>query len=317
MTKIKLLAALIFTLSLLLAYYSKYASMENERYVQTLKLINDQKAFTQEISKNIFYIYTSGKSSTEELDKSIKNYVTNMNQREEALDEIFSQAVQKQKEKIVKEWNNFYLLVQKFRDLNKINNNAYTNLALKDIVNKIYTANVRLIIAFDKLIQIHKENFEYFIFISKVVQITLFVLLIILLIYFFTQLKSIIVFIQSFLQKSKTVVTKESVKGIEPIEQESNIEVISEAARGFNTLVEKIEHSIDYSNRSIQYTSQSLENIEKNIEELLDFMSSVDNENSYDKEMIKKEDILIEALDELSVTLQKLQKNLESFKKAD
>jgi len=318
MTKIKFLAVLIFIVALFLAYFSKYASMENERYAQTLKIINEQKAFTQEISKNIFYMYNNAEHTTKLLDQSIKNFVHNMNQREDIFEEIFSEDIQQQRTKIVKEWNDFYLLVQKFRDLYKINNNAYTNLALKDLVTQIYDANARLIVSLDTLITIYKENFERFTYMSKIVHITLYVLLIFLLLYLFMQLKYIIAFIQRFVQKSKNIVTRKSVKGIEPIEEKlCNDEEIGAAVDNFNALVKKINDSIDFSSQSIAKASDSLEHIEQNIEELLDFMSSVDSERVYDKEMIKKEDILIDALDELSSSIQKLQKlkaNLETFK---
>jgi methyl-accepting chemotaxis protein len=314
MTKIKLLAGIIFIVALLLAYFSKYASMENERYTKQLKVINEQKAFTQEISKNIFYMYNNGEHSTKLLDDAIKNFVKNMEQREDILDEIFSADIEKQRQEIVKEWNHFYLLVQKFRDLNKINNNAYTNLALKELVAEIYDANARLIVAFDTLIDLYKEQFERFNSLSKVVHIALYIALLFLLLYFFTQLKYIIAFIQRFLQRSKSIVTQKSVKGIEPIEKISHDQEIDAAVENFNTLVEKINISIDDSSLAIERASDLLEEIEERIEELLDFMSSVDSDRVYDKEMIKKEDILIEALDELTTSIQKLHKLKENLK---
>ncbi len=314
MTKIKLLAGIIFIVALLLAYFSKYASMENERYTKQLKVINEQKAFTQEISKNIFYMYNNGEHSTKMLDDAIRSFVKNMEQREDILDEIFSVDIQKQHHEIIKEWNNFYLLVQKFRDLNKINSNAYTNMALKELVTEIYDANVHLIEAFDTLIDLYKEEFERFNYLSKVVHIALYIALLLLLIYFFTQLKYIIAFIQRFLQRSKSIVRQKSVKGIEPIEKVSHDQEIDAAVENFNTLVEKIDISIDNSSLAIERASDSLEEIEKRIEELLDFMSSVDNDRFYDKEMIKKEDILIEALDELTTSIQKLHKLKENIK---
>ncbi len=314
MTKIKLLSVLIFVLALTLAYFSKYVSMENERYTKQLKVINEQKAFTQEISKNIFYMYNNEEHSTKLLDGAIRSFVKNMEQREDILDEIFSADIQKQRQAIVKEWNHFYLLVQKFRDLNKINSNAYTNIALKELVTEIYDANVHLIEAFDTLIDFYKEEFERFNYLSKVVHIALYIALLLLLIYFFTQLKYIIAFIQRFLQRSKSIVRQKSVKGIEPIEKVSHDQEIDAAVENFNTLVEKIDISIDNSSLAIERASDSLEEIEKRIEELLDFMSSVDNDRFYDKEMIKKEDILIEALDELTTSIQKLHKLKENIK---
>ncbi len=314
MTKIKLLSVLIFVLALTLAYFSKYVSMENERYTKQLKVINEQKAFTQEISKNIFYMYNNEEHSTKLLDGAIRSFVKNMEQREDILDEIFSADIQKQRQAIVKEWNHFYLLVQKFRDLNKINSNAYTNIALKELVTEIYDANVHLIEAFDTLIDFYKEEFERFNYLSKVVHIALYIVLLLLLLYFFTQLKYIMAFIQRFLQRSKNIVTQKSVKGIKPIEKVSHNQEIDVAVENFNTLVEKIDISIDDSSLAIERASDSLEEIEKQIEELLDFMSSVDSDRLYDKEMIKKEDILIEALDELTTSIQKLHKLKENIK---
>jgi len=318
MTKIKLFGALIFIVSLILAYTSKYISTQNELNVRLLKTINEQKAFTQEISKNIFYIYNNKESSTAELNRSIKRFVDNMNNRDNILDEPFSKDIQKEIEKITKEWNDFYLLVQQFRDVSKVQKNAYTNILLEKLVRDIYTANLRLVSEFNKLIEMHKQYFDNFIYISKLVQIVLFVILIILLIYFFTQLKDIIQFIQKFLHTSKKIVQHSTVKEVTPIETNSTLQEISKAADNFNYLVQKIDKSIDNSSEAIVNAIESLEVIESNIENLLDFISAVDSKNSYDKELIKKEDILIEALDELTTSLQKLENlknNLQNFKK--
>jgi methyl-accepting chemotaxis protein len=318
MTKIKLLGVIIFILSLVLAYYSKYISAQNEINLQLLKTINEQKAFTQEISKNIFYIYNNEDVSTQQLDESIKNFVENMNHREDILEDVYSEDIQKQTQKIVKEWNRFYLLVQQFRDTSKVRKNAYTSILLEKLVKDIYAANLTLVIEFNKLINMHKKYFDEFMHISKLVQIFLFVILIVLLVYFFTQLKDLIAFIQKFLVTSKNIVKKSTIKEVKPIDTKSSVEDISEATDNFNYLVNKIDNSIEYSSDAIENASNSLGIIEKNIEDLLDLVSTMDSQNSYDKEMIKKEDILIEALEELTTSLQKLQKlkeNLDNFKK--
>ncbi len=318
MNKIKLLAALIFVLSLVLAYYSKYISSQNEINLRLLKTINEQKAFTQEISKNIFYIYRNRDASTAQLDESIKRFVENMNHKEDILEDILSPDIQKQTDIIIKEWNRFYLLVQQFRDASRVENNAYTNILLEKLVKDIYTENLRLVVAFDKLIEMHKKYFDNFMYSSKFIQIFLFLLLIIVLIYFFTQLKDVIVFIQNFLNTSRNIVRKSTVKEVVPIETKSSMEDISKATDNFNYLVKKIDDSIAHSTLSIENASSSLETIERHIEDLLELVSTMDTENSYDKEIIKKEDILIEALEELSSSLHKLNKfkqNLQNFKK--
>ncbi len=319
MNKIKILSALIFALSLILAFYSKYVSEENDANINLLKTINEQKAFTQEISKNIFYIYNNRHASTKQLDESVDSFVENVDHKDEVLGNLGDQKIEKQTKKILKSWNNFYLLVQKFRDLSKIHN-AYANIILEELMNDIYKANIDLLVEFNKLIVMHKAYFDRVKKKEKVIQITLFLVLLILLIYLFTQLKDLLVFMQKFLDTSKKIIQKSTVQGIKPIETKSSSEDIAHALHDFNFFIEKINKSIDYSAISIEKSVESLEDIEKNIEDLLELIATMDENESFDKELIQKEDILIESLDELSTTakkLQTLQINLSNFKKID
>lgn len=319
MNKIKILSALIFALSLILAFYSKYVSEENDANINLLKTINEQKAFTQEISKNIFYIYNNRHASTKQLDESVDSFVENVDHKDEVLGNLGNQKIEKQTKKILKSWNNFYLLVQKFRDLSKIHN-AYANIILEELMNDIYKANIDLLVEFNKLIVMHKAYFDRVKKKEKVIQITLFLVLLILLIYLFTQLKDLLVFMQKFLDTSKKIIQKSTVQGIKPIETKSSSEDIAHALHDFNFFIEKINKSIDYSAISIEKSVESLEDIERNIEDLLELIATMDENESFDKELIQKEDILIESLDELSTTakkLQTLQINLSNFKKID
>jgi hypothetical protein len=319
MNKIKILSALIFVLSLVLAYYSRYVSQENDVNLNLLKTINEQKSFTQEISKNIFYIYNNRHTSTKQLDESIRSFVEKVNHKDEILGKLDSRKIQNQTKKILHLWNNFYLLVQKFRDLSKMHN-AYANIILEKLMNDIYKANIDLVLEFDKLITMQKEYFDAHKKKDRTVQIALFLVLLLLLIYLFTQLKDLLLFIQKFLDTSKRIIQKSTVKGIKPIEAQSSSEDVAHAVHDFNFFIEKINKSIDYSAVCMQNSVASLEDIEKNIEDLLELIAMMESDDSFDKELIKKEDILIEALDELSSTsekLESLQVNLNNFKKID
>ncbi|ADN10032.1 hypothetical protein [Sulfurimonas autotrophica] len=317
MTKIKFVGALIFILSVVLALYSKHISTQNEANLKLLKIINEQKAFTQEIAKNIFFIYRNKDASVKQLDASVKAFVNNMNHKDEVLDEIFSQDIKQESKKIIYLWNDFYLLVQKFRDAYRVQN-GYTNLVIQRLVKDIYNKNLQLVGEFNKLIEMHKKYVDTVKNKNKTIQITLFVILILLLMYLFSQLKDLITFIQKFLNTSKKIVQKSTVIGIKPIEKNANIADVTQAVDDFNFFVEKIDKSIDYSSESIKNASNSLECIEKNIEDLLELIETMDAGNRLDKELVKKEDILIEALDELSASLQRLRSlkiNLDNFKK--
>lgn len=317
MNKIKILSVLIFVLSLILALYSKHVSEQNDANLRLLKTINEQKAFTQEISKNIFYIYNNRHASTKQLDESIKAFVQNVNNKEEILQDLDNADIQGQIQKIIELWNNFYLLVQKFRDINSIHN-GYINIIQEKLVNDIYNANLDLVVAFDRLIAMHKEYFDSVKEQHRAIQITLFITLLILLVYLFTQLKDILGFMQRFLQTSKKIIQRSTVKGIKPINTEVNVKDVFKAANDFNFLIQKINNSIDISEGSLQQSIDSLEAIEKNIEALIDLIAAMQTDGALDKELIKKEDILIETLDELSLSAQKLQnlkENLDNFKK--
>ena len=317
MNKIKFLSALIFVLSLILALYSKHIAQENDASLTLLKVINEQKAFTQEISKNIFYIYNNRHASTKQLDESIAAFVENVNHKEEILGELDDENIRKQTGKILNLWNRFYLLVQKFRDVSKVHN-GYTNIIQEKLVNEIYNANLDLVVAFDKLISMHKEYYDTMKSRDKAIQITLFIILLILLVYLFTQLKDLLLFIQKFLHTSKNIIRKSTVQGVKPIEVEANVADVSEALDDFNYLIKKIDRSIDVSSDAIANSVDSLEDIEKNIEDLIELIATMEESDSLDKELIKKEDILIETLDELSLSakrLQNLKEELQNFKK--
>ena len=317
MDKIKFLSALIFVLSLLLAFYSKHIAQENDANLNLLKVINEQKAFTQEISKNIFYIYNNKHASTKQLNESIAAFVENVNHKEEILGELDDEQICKQTEKIIRLWNKFYLLVQKFRDVSKVHN-GYTNIIQEKLVSDIYNANLDLVVAFDKLILMHKKYYDALKSRDKTIQIALFVVLLLLLVYLFTQLKGLLLFVQKFLHTSKNIIRKSTVQGVKPIEVEANVADVSEALNDFNYLISKIDRSIDTSSNAIEKSVESLEDIEKNIEDLIELISIMQEGESLDKELIKKEDILIETLDELSLSAQRLQnlkKELQNFKK--
>ena len=317
MNKIKIISVLIFVLSIILAFYSKHIAEENDNSLALLKVINEQKAFTQEMSKNIFYIYNNRHASTKQLDESIASFVENVDNREKVLENLGNKKIKKQIKKILKLWNNFYLLVQKFRDLSKMHD-PYTNIILEQLMNDIYKANIDLLIAFNKLIVIHKAYFDKVKKKQKIIQITLYSLLFVLLIYLFTQLKELMLFIQKFLDTSTKIIQKSTVQGIKPIETEIKSKDVAQALHDFNFLIDKINKSIDYSAISIQKSIVSLEDIENNIEDLLELIATMEKNESFDKELIQKEDVLIESLDELTASVKKLQilqVNLSNFKK--
>ncbi|MEK6659741.1 MAG: hypothetical protein AABY36_08690 [Campylobacterota bacterium] len=299
MQRIKIVGALIFSLSMTLALLFNYTSKENSLHNDFINEISQQKDFTQEISKNIFYIYKNPNSSTQSLDNSIKKFLSNIRNEEQTL---------KKSTQVIKLWNNFYLHVQHFRD--QINNKSlYSNIILEKSVKDIYNTNLELIVEFDKIIIAEQIDFDKKQNIYKIIQYILFTALVLLLIYVFTQLKTIMAFMQKFLLASKAIISNSSIKELKPIEIDDGINDISQAKDNFNTLIQKINDSIKYSSNSIEHSCKSLEIVEQNIEDLIDLIYAM-NEKTRDKELIRKEDAVIQSLEELS----SMTKGLKSLK---
>jgi len=310
MTKIKVVGIFIFILSIALAFLSNYVSDKNDTNNRLLDAINIQKAFTQEISKNIFYIYKDSEASTQKLDDSIKEFISNTQNTNQILMPIGSYQIKRKSDEIVLLWNKFYLYVQNFRDKRK-ETSPYSNILLEKVVKDIYNTNIQLVMEFNILIEMHNKHFKKQLNNYIYLQYIMYALLVLLLIYLFTQLKDVIAFIQKFINTSKKIITNSSIKELEPIHIVNNSSELLQASNNFNFLVEKINSSIEYSSESIKHSYSSLEHVENNIENLLELLSVMQESETIDKELTKKEDAIIQSLEELTSSTIKLQ-NLKS-----
>ena len=305
MNKIKITTILIFILAISLIVLSISINQDNKTHNNILKTINDQKNFTQEISKNIFYIYKNKNRSSSQLDNTIKEFIKNIDTNNKQ-HTISSHKIKQQNQKIFNLWNTFYSKVDNFRKLNKIAT-PYSSIILEQTLKDIYNLNIKLVVEFDKLIEIQQESFKTTIKTKKTIQYLLFIALLSLLIYLFTQQKTTISFIQKFLNTSKNIITNSSIEDLKPIEVKTNTNEILQATNNFNFLVQKINNSIENSSKSIKHSYNSIELLEQNIEELLELFYEMQEDKAFDKEMTKREDILIQSLEELTTSAKKLQ----------
>lgn len=312
MKKIKIVGAFIFILSVILASLSYYISTQNMQNDNILKNINEKKAFTQEISKTIFYKYKRNDISTKDLDILINNFLNKIGNYNLNTDVKYPRYIKIQEDKIINLWNKFYLEVQHFRDESKSTSaSIYSIIFLEKTVKKIYHINLKLVMEFDKLIKMHQLYVHDKLYIYINILYMLFASLVLMLIYLFTQLKGVIAFIQKFLNTSKKIISDSSIQELEPINIKSKSYDIEQASNNFNFLVNKIDTSIKYSINSIEHSSKSLENLESDIEDIMELIYTMEENNDIDLELTKKEDAVIQALEELANSTQKI-KNLES-----
>ena len=287
MFKIKVVSVLIFVLSIILALLFNTISEQNRVNTAFMSMINEQKSYTQEISKSILYLYKNRGSTTEQLDSNIEKFLANMAHKHED---------SPQHDGLVKMWNEFYAVVQKFRKERDVSS-AYSSITVDALVNDIYKKNLKLIIEFNTFIDNRQKHDDEMIERYKNAEYIIYFVMVLLLIYLFTQVREIIAFIQKFTSTSKSIIQKSTIKDLKPMQVRQNGEALKEATQNFNHLVEKIDKAIVYSQESIVHTTVALEEVEQKIEDLMTLISQMQEEES--NALYQKEDVVIESLETL------------------
>jgi|GEM_PF-1984993 len=298
MHKIKVVGVLIFVLSIMLALVFNTISKQNRVNSDSLSIINEQKSYTQEISKAVLYLSKNKGSTTEQLDANIEKFLENM--KHEKVDSAEHDA-------LILLWKEFYAAVEQFREKQKVTT-AYSSIIIDTLVNDIYMKNQKLIVAFNIFIQSKQKQYDETMEGYKNTEYILYFVMVLLLIYLFTQVREIIAFIQKFTSTSTSIIEKSTIKDLQPIQVRQNTEVLKEATQNFNHLVEKIDVSIVYAQESIEHTTVALEEVEQKIEDLMTLISQMQEEES--DALYQKEDAVIDSLETLMNLTNQL-KNLQ------
>ena len=298
MNKIKVVGVFIFVLSFILALLFHTISKQNRANTAFMSMINEQKSYTQEISKSILYLYKNRGSSREQLDSNIEKFLANMTHKNEA---------SPHHDVLVKMWDEFYVVVQKFRKERDVSS-AYSSITIDALVNDIYKKNQKLIVAFNTFIDKKQRHYDEKIEGYKNIEYILFVMIGLLFMYLFTQIREIIAFIHQFRATSKTIIQKSTIKDLKPMQVHQRDEVLKEAGENFNHLVDQIDKSIVYAQKSIEHTTVALEEVEQKIEDLMTLISQMQEEES--TALYQKEDAVIDSLDTLMNLTDQL-KNLQ------
>jgi len=300
MNKIKIVGALVFVISLLLAFISVDIANKNSLNIDALTIFSKQKELIQESSKAVFYSYKNG--------SNLSATPTELNNDSLTLI-LFGAKTSNSKNiniKIQNLWKSFYSDVKKFRTQQMVAT-GYNSVITAKLVNSIYHKNVLLINAFNQIIEVKKVETSQQIETYKKLQNFLFFILIILLFYLFTQLHLIIAFIQKFSKTSKNIIKKSTIQGVESIDIRTTSSELKEVTNNYNYMVEKMNLSILDSTKSMDNSIKSLEEVAQNIENFMELLSTMNPEESDD--FFKREDTVIDSLE----TLMRLRKRLKDL----
>ena len=316
-TKIKVIGILFALLMTSIIATTIYLNNKNEKDAMIINIAGKQRMLTQNISKNIFYLYSNPKSSQNELDTSIEEFIYNLESLKGGnslgkLKESPNMQIDRQMLQIEYLWSIFYQNIVKFKEL--IHNNT-NQKELQNIVNIIYETNPELLYEVDALVSLHTINSEQKIRFLKNSQYFFAILILFLIIYSFLELKTMEKNALRFLEESKKVMEQNFEEPLKPLKIEAEGELI-EASNIFNRFLNKINSAIIDSNSALEQSKNASYKLEEISNEFDEIISELKNKSEISKQLNKSEDIAIQTQEQLlhsSKRLNELKNELEKI----
>ena len=316
-TKIKVIGILFALLMTSIIATTIYLNNKNEKDAMIINIAGKQRMLTQNISKNIFYLYSNPKSSQNELDSSIEEFIYNLESLKGGnslgkLKEAPNMQIDRQMLQIEYLWSIFYQNIVKFKEL--IHNNT-NQKELQNIVNIIYETNPELLYEVDALVSLHTINSEQKIRFLKNSQYFFAILILFLIIYSFLELKTMEKNALRFLEESKKVMEQNFEEPLKPIKIEAEGELI-EASNIFNRFLNKINSAIIDSNSALEQSKNASYKLEEITNEFDEIINEIQNKSEISKQLNKSEDIAIQTQEQLlhsSKRLNELKNELEKI----
>ena len=316
-TKIKIIGILFALLMTSIIATTIYLNNKNEKDAMIINIAGKQRMLTQNISKNIFYLYLNPKSSQNELDSSIEEFIYNLESLKggnslSKLKESPNIQIDRQMLQIEYLWSIFYQNIVKFKEL--IHNNT-NQKELQNIVNIIYETNPELLYEVDALVSLHTINSEQKIRFLKNSQYFFAILILFLIIYSFLELKTMEKNALRFLEESKKVMEQNFEEPLKPLKIEAEGELI-EASNIFNRFLNKINSAIIDSNSALEQSKNASYKLEEISNEFDEIINEIQNKSEISKQLNRSEDIAIQTQEQLlhsSKRLNELKNELEKI----
>ena len=316
-TKIKVIGILFALLMTSIIATTIYLNNKNEKDAMIINIAGKQRMLTQNISKNIFYLYSNPKSSQNELDTSIEEFIYNLESLKggnslSKLKESPNIQIDRQMLQIEYLWSIFYQNIVKFKELIQNNSNKQE---LQNIVNIIYETNPELLYEVDALVSLHTINSEQKIRFLKNSQYFFAILILFLIIYSFLELKTMEKNALRFLEESKKVMEQNFEEPLKPLKIEAEGELV-EASNIFNRFLNKINSAIIDSNSALEQSKNASYKLEEITNEFDEIINELQNKSEISKQLNKSEDIAIQTQEQLlhsSKRLNELKNELEKI----
>jgi nitrate/nitrite-specific signal transduction histidine kinase len=309
-TKIKFIGILFIVLMASIIATTIYLNEKNKKDALIINIAGKQRMLTQNISKNIFYIYHNKNSSYWELDTSTIEFIYNLNSLKDGnlligISKAPTDEIEKQISKVEILWNNFHKNIVDFKEIIQ-NNDKDNDLALKNIVNSIHDTNTILLTQVDSLVSMYTTYSEQKTDFIRYIQYLFALFIMILVFYSFLQLKAMEENVKKFFDESKKIMEDDSNEPLTPIKIEAEKEIV-EATDTINCFIDKINAAMTYSSNAIEQSNNASTKLEEITEEFDKIIDELTNSADISKQLNKSEDIVIQSQENLMNSTKKLQ----------
>lgn len=303
-TKIKIYGAILISMMIGIIIITIYLNQKNINDALLINISGKQRMLTQRISKDIFYIYSSKDLDFKDLDKSITEFENNLIfiKHFNSLQPILknrSSNISKQLAKVEKTWTMIKNQCSSFKQTIRQNNNsAY----IKALIKQIYKTNMILLRQSNILVTMFTKYSESKISHIKNLQLAGAFTLMIVMIYFIIQLKSIESHALKLMNRYKNIPINQDTIHTD-IDEEDEIVEISDT---INCLLDKVGSAMRYSAQAVEQSQMASAKLEEITDEFDHVLGQITKTPELSKYINSSEDMVIQSTEELTRSTQKL-----------
>lgn len=317
--KIRIIGVFFIILMTSIILSTIYLNEKNKKDALVINIAGKQRMLTQNISKNILYLYHNNSHSFSQLDNSTVEFIYNLNSLKKGNDltgisKAPTASIAEQIVRVEILWNNFNKNIEKFKEL-LVQNNIQNKENLKNIVDTVYNTNTPLLNEVDKLVSMYTNYTEHKTDYLRYIQYLFGFIILLLMGYSFTQLKNMEDNAKKFFEFSKKVVENTNNEPLEPFQIEAEKEIV-EATDTINCFIKKVNSAVDYSSQAIEQSKNASIKLEEITDEFNKVIDELTHSTDISAQLDKSEDMVIQSQEDLinsTKKLQELKKELDSL----
>ncbi|WP_345993054.1 type IV pili methyl-accepting chemotaxis transducer N-terminal domain-containing protein [Sulfurimonas sp. HSL-1716] len=315
-TKIKIYGAVLVTLMLSLISISIYLNQKNTKDALLINIAGKQRMLTQKITKDIFYIYYSKNANYTDLDVSTNEFMKNFKyiKQYEGLQDILELSespISVQLDKVDHLWNGFYNDIVRFKQIAGEDQNSPE---LKGLVDNIFVNNTVLLKEVDRVVAMLTELSENKIKNIENLQYSAGFILIVLIIYIISKLRSMESNALTFIEHTKSLSSLPNNVELKPLNNVVESEIV-EMSDIVNLFINKINSAIEHSNEAVSQSKHASVKLEEITEELNYILDELSDNTLLLKHLSASEDMAIQSTEELFSSTNKLKRLSDELNK--